>query len=224
MDLETLYETIEKIGVMTFSTILNNEVHSRSAHFNGFDEDGLYFRTMANKPYGRQLRETGKLTVCGISDSTVQHAANGGVYFPPSFTIRLIGDIRFVPPEVIIEKAKSNERLKTAANDIVEYPAMAEGNFVMYRAKVEIYDADFEMEHRDHKLLRTRFSFGGATFNPAGVRITDQCIECGACKEACSFKAIEEGSPYRCISERCDDCGSCIRACPVDAIQESLVF
>ncbi|VGO21623.1 hypothetical protein [Pontiella sulfatireligans] len=67
--------------------------------------------------------------------------------------------------------------------------SQANGNFVMYRAKEEIYDADFKMEHRNHKLLQTRFSFGGATFNPAGVRITDQCIECGVCKEACSFNA-----------------------------------
>lgn len=224
MNLATLYEYIEKIGVMSFSTISNDEVHSRSAHFNGFDDDGLYFRTMANKPYCRQLKETGKLTVCGISDSTVQHTANGDVYFPPSFTLRLVGDIRFVPPEAIIEKAKTHPLLQTAANDIVAYPAMGDGNFVMYRAKGEIFDVDFAMEHRDHKLLRTRFAFGGAAFNPSGVRITDQCIECGACKEICSFKAIEAGSPYRCIPERCDDCGSCLRVCPADAIVESLPF
>ncbi len=55
MDIATLYGYIEQIGVMSFSTIMNDEVYSRSAHFNGFDEDGLYFRTMANKPYCRQL-------------------------------------------------------------------------------------------------------------------------------------------------------------------------
>ncbi len=224
MDLTILYGYIEQIGVMSFSTVMNGEVYSRSAHFNGFDQDGLYFRTMVNKPYCRQLKETGKLTVCGISDSTVQHTGNGGVYFPPSFTLRLIGDVRPVPPEVIIKKATTNQMLLTAANDIIAYPAMAEGNFVMYRAKVEIYDADFEMEHRDHKLQRTRFAFGGKSFNPGGVRITDKCIECGACREVCSFKAIEAGTPYRCNPERCDDCGSCIRVCPVDAILESLPF
>jgi ferredoxin len=223
MELEKLYEYIEQIGVMTFSTIHEGEVHSRSAHFNGFDEDGLYFRTMANKPYARQLLETGKLTVCGISDARVGHrsAAAG---FPRSFTLRLIGEVRRVPPEVIVEKAKTNDLLKTAAQDIENYPAMADGNFVMHRAKGELFDVDFEKETREHKVIRTRFAFGGATFNPAGVRITDACIECGACKEVCSFQAIEAGTPYRCIPEYCDDCGSCLRVCPVDAIQESLVF
>lgn len=223
MNLKKIYDFIEKIGVLTFSTIHNGEVHSRSAHFNGFDEEGLYFRTMTNKPYARQLRETGKLTVCGISDARVSHKGATPV-FPPSFTIRLIGHVRLVPPEVIIEKAQTNPMLKTAAEDIENYPAMADGNFVMYRAKGEIFDVDFEMEHRDHKVERARFAFGGATFNPAGVRITDQCIECGACQEACSFKAIEAGTPYRCIPERCDDCGSCLQVCPVDAINESLTF
>ena len=224
MTLKKLYEYIEQIGVLTFSTIHRGEVHSRSAHFNGFDDDGLYFRTMANKPYCKQLRESGKLTVCGISDSIVFHLENGVVNFPPSFTVRIIGDVRFVPPEEIIKKAQINPIFQIAANDIVAYPAMAEGNFVMYRAKVEIFEVDFEMKNMDHKVQRTRFSFGGKPFNPAGVRITNNCIECGACKEVCSFKAIEEGSPYRCNPERCDDCGSCMRVCPAGAILESLTF
>jgi ferredoxin len=223
MELKKLYQYIEEIGVMAFSTIYNDEVHSRSAHFNGFDEDGLYFRTMSNKPYARQLLETQKLTVCGISNSKALEK-DGHAHFPPSFTLRLISDVRYVPPEVIIEKAKSNDMLKVAALDIEAYPAMAEGNFVMHRFKGEIYDVDFELLHRDHKLIRTRFAFGGATFNPAGVRIGEDCIECGLCKEICSFKAIEEGSPYRCIPEYCDDCGSCMLVCPVEAVQKSLVF
>jgi len=69
-----------------------------------------------------------------------------------------------VPPELIVEKAKENALLQTAALDIERYPAMTNGNFVMYRAKGEIFDADFKMEHRDHKVLRTRFAFGGASF------------------------------------------------------------
>lgn len=223
MKLDELYEIIETIGVMGFSTLYNGEIHTRSAHFNGFDDDGLYFRTMASKPYARQLLDGGKLTVWGITDARVSDEG-GHPVFPPSITLRLIGDVRFVPPEIIIEKARDNQRLKTAAQDLINYPAMANGNFVMYRAKGELFDVDFEMEHRDHKVQRTRFAFGGAAFNPAGVRITNDCIECGACKKICSFKAIQQGSPYRCIPERCDDCGSCINICPAGAILESLVF
>lgn len=223
MELKELYKYTSEIGVLTFSTIHNGEVHSRSAHFNGYDEDGLYFRTMSNKPYFRQLRDTKKVTVAGISNTKAEEV-DGHAQFPPSFSIRLIGDIRNVSAEEIIEKAKTNDMLKVAALDIEKYPAMGEGNFVLHSFKAEIFDVDFGFINRDHKLQRTRFAFGGATFNPAGVRINDNCIECGACEEACSFSAIEAGTPYRCNPERCDDCGSCILACPADAIEESLVF
>ncbi|QVK19592.1 4Fe-4S binding protein [Mycoplasmatota bacterium] len=101
---------------------------------------------------------------------------------------------------------------------------MKEGNFVIYKGKGEIFDVDFEGQYRDHKLLRTRFSYGGTPYNLAGPRITDRCIECGKCKKVCSFKAIRKGSPYEIIPERCDDCGSCILTCPVNAIEESLIF
>ncbi len=105
------------------------------------------------------------------------------------------------------------------------YPQMGNGNFVMYKGRGEIYNYDFEMKTRDHKLLRKRFAFGGATVNPAGARINpEKCISCGICKKACTFKAIVEGTPYTVNPERCDDCGSCMLACPKNAIEQSLVI
>lgn len=225
MSIEEIYKLADSIGVLTFSTIYKDEVHSRSAHFNGYDKDGIYFRTMANKPFGRQILATKKVTVCGCSDTRVlSHDDSGVPSFPVSYTIRIIGEVRNVSAEEIIEKAKTNEGLKTAANDIVQYPAMAEGNFIIHKAKGEIFDVDFGLVNRDYKVHRERFTFGGASVNPAGVRITDDCIACGACYDVCSFKAIIPGEPYAVNSERCDDCGSCSLKCPADAILESLVM
>lgn len=225
MDIKEIYEYAEKIGVLVFSTISEGEVHSRVAHFNGYDDEGIYFRTMFNKPYARQLVETGKVTVCGITDtSIVSHDENALPIFPPSYSFRLIADVRRVDPEVIKEKAKKNSDLMTAANDIEKYPAMADGNFVIYKAKGEIFDVDFDCINRNHKLERKRFEFGGKEYNEAGVRINDKCIECGLCKKICSFNAIEKGSPYKVLSNRCDDCGSCLLKCPVNAIDKSLRF
>lgn len=225
MKIKEVYEYAEKIGILVFSTIHGDEVHSRVAHFNGYDEDGIYFRTMSNKPFGRQLIETNKVTVCGSTDGRILgHEEDGTPIFPPSYSFRLIGEVRRVPEEVIREKVKTNKDFMMAANDMDKYPAMKEGNFVIYKAKGEIFDVDFHGRYRDHKLLRTRFSYGGATYNQAGPRITDSCIECGKCKEECTFKAIKEGSPYEIIPERCDDCGSCMLNCPVNAIEKSLTF
>lgn len=224
MTIKDIYDYAERIGVLTFSTINGDEVHSRIAHFNGFDEEGIYFRTMDTKPYYRQLMDTGKLTVCGSSKSNIDHDNEGMALFEPGYTFRLIGEVKHIPLKELKEKAKTNEMLMMAVKDAIRYPAMAEGNFIIHKAKIEIYDYDFECVTRDHKLLRTRVSFGGATFNPVGPKITKRCISCGKCKKVCTFKAIKEGKPYEVIPERCDDCGSCQRVCPVGAIEKSLTF
>lgn len=225
MKIKEVYERFDKIGVITFSTIHNGEVASRAAHLNGYDEDGLYFRTMWNKPFARQLQTTGKVTLFGITDTRILcHDEDHIPSFPPGYTIRLIGDVRPVPEELIREKAKNNQALKTAVTDMDKYPAMKKGNFLIYKAKVEVFDFDFDCEHRDHKLLRQRGAFGGAIFNEPGPRITDRCIECGLCYKKCSFKAIEKGTPFKVIPSKCDDCGDCISVCPAGAIEISQTF
>ncbi|WKY42932.1 4Fe-4S binding protein [Eubacteriaceae bacterium ES2] len=225
MNIAEIYKLFENIGVLTFSTIANDEVSSRIAHFNGYDDEGFYFRTMWNKPFARQLKENPTITVCGVSDSRIlSHDENNVPEFPPGYSIRLIGKVKHQPEAIIREKAKTNEQLKLAVHDMDKYPAMKDGNFMIDAAKIEIYDYDFSCIHRDHKLLRKRFSFGGYPYNEAGPRITDKCIECGECYRNCSFKAIEIGSPYKINGSKCDDCGNCVMACPVAAIKLSEPF
>ena len=97
--------------------------------------------------------------------------------------------------------------------------------FCVFKGKGELFDYDFELENRDHKLLRRRFAFGGETFNEAGARIDpDKCIACGECYGVCTFKAIVEGQPYKVDNERCDECGSCIMVCPSEAIECSVTM
>ncbi|WP_199563488.1 MULTISPECIES: 4Fe-4S binding protein [unclassified Oceanispirochaeta] len=222
MTIKEIYEKFEATGVLTASTILGDEVHSRIMHFNGYDEEGIYFRTMGNKPFGRQLKDGKKITVCGIDDARVLgHNEDGVPEFPPGYFVRLVGEIKYLDEAAVREKAETNKAMELAVYDMEHYPMMKEGNFVIYKAKGEVFDYDFGCKTRDHKLLRTRFEFGGMPFNKVGPTITESCIECGACFKNCTFKAIEEGSPYRVISQRCDDCGTCIVNCPVNAIELS---
>lgn len=224
MNMKEIYEYIDKIGCVSFSTIHGGYVQSRIAHFFAFDDEGLYFRTMTTKPFYHQLKIYGNVTVCGMYPSTqiLGHDDNGAPDFVGGYTFRLIGDIKELTTEEVVLKAKTNSDFKTATYDINKYPATR--CFCIYRAKGEIFDYDFKEEKRDHKLLRTRFSFGGMTYNHAGCIITDKCIECGKCYEVCTFKAVEKGEPYKIISERCDECGSCYLACPVGAIEKPLTM
>ena len=49
-------------------------------------------------------------------------------------------------------------------------------------------------------------------------KISDDCIACGACEDACPAEAISEGDgKYVIDPDKCLDCGACADACPVDA-------
>jgi ferredoxin len=218
MNIKQIFEYAEKIGFLTFSTVEDGCVHSRIAHFYAADEDGLYLRTMFIKPFYKQMIKTGKLAVCGMHPYTkiTGEDENGVPEIPPGYMFRLTGDVRELTEDEVEKKAENNQQFKIALFDMKKYPATR--NLVLYRGRGEIYDFDYDMVNRDHKLLRKRFAFGGAEYHPSGNIITDKCIGCGACYEACTFKAIEPGAPYSMIGERCDECGSCVLVCPEDAI------
>jgi len=53
-------------------------------------------------------------------------------------------------------------------------------------------------------------------------KITEECINCGACIAECPVEAITEGEEISTIDpEICTDCGACVEVCPVDAIVEA---
>ena len=52
-------------------------------------------------------------------------------------------------------------------------------------------------------------------------RITDDCVQCGACADACPASAISEGDDkYVINADECLECGACQGECPNDAIVE----
>lgn len=217
MTIKEIYEKFDKIGCTTFSTVHDGRAESRIAHFFAWDEDGIYFRTMTVKPFYKQVKEIGNITVCGMYPNTqVMHDENNLPSFETGYSVRLTGDVRELTMEEVEKKAEQNRDFNVAVYDIKKYPATR--IFLIYRAKGEVYDFDYAKEHRDHKLERERFSYGGMEVESAGLTITDQCIGCGKCQSVCSFDAIVLGSPYRIMGNRCDECGNCYVNCPVGAI------
>ncbi|HAP42781.1 MAG: ferredoxin [Spirochaetes bacterium GWD1_61_31] len=50
-------------------------------------------------------------------------------------------------------------------------------------------------------------------------KVTDACVNCGACDSECPVQAISEKNGARYIDPAiCTDCGSCAGVCPVEAI------
>ena len=49
-------------------------------------------------------------------------------------------------------------------------------------------------------------------------RISDACIQCGACAAECPVSCISEGEGQYVIDEAtCIECGNCANVCPVGA-------
>lgn len=219
MEIQDIYKKFDQIGCLTFATIDNGYPQTRIAHLFAYDDDGLYFRTMITKAFYDQLKKTDKVSICGMyPKTTVSHNAEGMPYFEPGYTIRATGDIKEISLETLRKRAAGNEMFMLGVNDIERYPAMT--TFCLYSAWGEVFDFDFEMEHRSHKLLRTGFSFGGRQIPFRGVRITEACIAWGECREACTFKAIDQQEDQYVIDHaKCDVCGDCYTICPNEAVE-----
>ncbi|NDV21700.1 4Fe-4S binding protein [Desulfovibrio sp. JC022] len=226
MTLKDIAEAAEKIGCLTFTTLDGETMYSRIISLCGGDDEGLYFLTMDVKPFYRQLKGNPQVAMCGIYPISRKEGKNkdGQPYFSPGYTLRITGEAREVSMDELREKAEAGNPIhQYVLEDHERYPAIR--LFCVHKGKGEIFDFDFEMEHRDHKVLRTRFAFGGEGYNEAGARIDpDKCIACGECLEACTFKAIVSGEVYYVDGSRCDECGSCMQVCPAEAIGLSLTI
>lgn len=219
LGIEEVYRRFEEIGCCAFATLDGaNNVDSRIAHFFAWDDDGLYLRTMAVKPFYRQLKEGGKLAVSGEkTEGPCVWDEDNMPHFQPGFMVRVAGDVRELSQKEVDDKAAANPLFNVAVYDINKYPETRV--FVLHSAWGELYNYDFNCVHMDHKIQRERFAWGGAEPVDPGLTITDSCIGCGSCAEVCTHKAIVAGSPYAILGERCDECGNCYHVCPAGAIE-----
>lgn len=216
--IEAIYNRFEKIGCLTFATVNEKgEPETRIAHLRAWDDEGIYFMTMFTKSFYKQIKETGKVSVCGLCAATqVEHDENGLPLFEPGYAIRMTGDAKEVPIEVI--KAKQNPIFDLCIKDQEIYHAMVV--FCITSAHGHIFDYDFERVSRENKLERIYFSYNGDSIDYSGLVIDqEKCIHCGICKKKCSFLAIkEESRTYTIDPYRCDECGDCLINCPAKAI------
>lgn len=188
---------LREVKSVTFATVNNNQPAARIIDVMIVNDNGLYFLTGPGKSFYRQLKENPCVAICGIT--------------PDYVSVRLVGDIKFIEGKEIIDKIFE---LNPVMNDL--YPGdkryILQG-IHLYQGKGEIFDLSSEPPERQ------RFSYGGATVNPVGYRILENCSACGVCESVCPVGAIEEGDIFKITGSNCLECGACFEACPEDAIQ-----
>ena len=223
LGIKEVFDLFNEVGCCSFATLDGRGgVESRIAHFFAYDDEGLYLRIMRVKPFYRQLKEGGALSVS--AEKTAEHCTwddDNLPHFQPGYMVRVSGAVRELTQAEVDAKAAASPLFNVAVYDINKYPETVV--FVLERFHGELYDYDFNMVHRDHKILRERFAFGGDTFEEPGLSIdASLCTACGACTEACTHKAIfstADGAAYEIHGERCDECGNCYHVCPAGAVR-----
>ena len=191
---------LREIKSVTFASIKDGEPSARIIDVMFVEDDGLYFLTARGKSFYRQLKTNPSVAVCGMNEQYV--------------SVRLVGDVTFCEDKGVVDKAFD---LNPIMNDL--YPG--EKRYVLegihlYKGKGEIFDLSTEPPNR------LRFSFGGATVNPSGYNITNECTACGICKDACPVDVITEGDIYQIDRTHCLECGTCLEVCPVDAVEPAI--
>jgi uncharacterized pyridoxamine 5'-phosphate oxidase family protein/NAD-dependent dihydropyrimidine dehydrogenase PreA subunit len=191
---------LRELRSVTFATTKDGLPQARIADVMGYENGRLLCVVGNNKPFYRQLKETGKVAIVGMTPNFV--------------VVRLVGDIQFVEDAVRDRVFDLNPDLANLFPDEEGQKCLAP--YVIYRGKGEIFD----LSRTRGKLYRERFAFGGESVHPAGFRINENCTACGTCQPVCPFDAIAEGDPYYVIDpSRCDECGTCYSVCPSEAIE-----
>lgn len=168
------------------------------------DTDGssLYFLTAKGKGFYDRLKKRGFIALTGMKGEDTMS----------SVALSIRGKVRELGYDMIPELFKKNPYMHEI------YPT--EGSMRALTV-FQIYEGTGEWFDLSKKPVeRASFTFGGAEEKQEGYFITDACIGCGACAEACPQNCIRtDGIPHVIGQEHCLHCGNCFNVCPAGAVE-----
>ncbi len=194
--METVKQVINKNPSLSVATVNNGHPENRVISFYVLSDGNIYFMTSKGKPFYKQLCANPELVATANIDR--------------KYSLRLHGFVKDVTADKKIWD---------------EFFEINPGTMKMYRKNPDIMviyqleKGEGEMFHLylEERIRRMRFAWGGMEKLSMTYKITDKCIGCGACRDACVEQAIHKGDDgkYYIRYMDCDDCGICYTKCPL---------
>ncbi len=198
MNIKKCLQLLREIRDVAFATIdENGNPQVRIIDVMIVENETLYFVTARGKDFYKQLLNSGKVAITGLTKNYE--------------SIRLMGN-----PYKVKEQKKWLDRVfeeNPGMNDV--YP-----NDSRYILDVFAID-EGEMEYfnlNEKPIYRKTFSLKKSKIAEKGFYITDKCVGCDKCRKNCPQQCIVEGQPYVINKSNCLHCGLCYEKCPVEAI------
>lgn len=200
--LDRLVNTIHTTVLATVGS--DGYPHTCAADMMYFDERGLYFLTARGKSLYRRLTENGKVSITGIKGEDTMS----------SVSMTVVGEVEEVDRSYLDILLRNNPYM------LKIYPTEESRKvltvFRVFKGAGEWFDLS------KRPIERSSFEFGGMKKESSGYTISNRCIGCGACSEACPQNCIDPSSvPYKIIDNNCLRCGRCFEVCPSSAVIRS---
>ncbi len=193
--LKALVEEIHGVTVATVDS--KGHPETRIIDMMLYDEKGVYFLTAKGKVFYDEICKQKYIALSGTKDRKA---------------ISLKGKVKNIGKEKLDEIFEKNEYMKKIypkdTRDALEV-------FVIYEAEGEYFDIS-----NPSKIVRDSFVIGDRDEVRRGYFVTDKCIGCGSCLQACPQNCILMREDKAFIDKNhCLHCGRCISVCPVGAIE-----
>lgn len=200
MDAKTCLEKYKRIGVLNFATVgMDGSPQVRCISAIHYEDNAMYFFTAPGKAFYDELIFDGRVQILGYTKFK-----------------------EMIRTSAVAKSVDESERKKWIDIIFDEQPYLANlyADEKRYIGVIfEIKDAEIEYFNLGvNPIFRELYTIGNGKINPRGYEISEKCIGCGQCSEACPQHAIDSGNPYVINQMHCLHCGACAKVCPANAV------
>lgn len=202
MNAETCLEKLDLITTLSMATVDEDGMpQNRIISAIYIEDNQFYFFTARGKEFARQLKQTNKVAILGLSKFKEQ--------------IRLTG---------IVKAVEENNQRKYIDLIFEKYPYL----YNVYPDKTneigmvfKIKDCEIEYFNLAVKpIFRQTYTLGDYTAKEKGFKIAeDECIGCETCMRNCPQKSIVKNDKFEISQNHCLHCGNCYKHCPQGAVK-----